>query len=380
MTSIRLAADSRQGHPRVLMPTLRRINTHAAWCSNYEFEDVIRAVDDVQLLELEAGSYQPARQRLARSLAWRGRHSAFTRLNPGLKKSVVDRDYDLFVFVVMNVWDLLYLNSIQDWQTRCRVKICYMVEFYAGQASELEPLLRILSRFDFVFQSFSSSVPAVSRTIGKVCHHAALAADVKRFTPQPKPPKRVIDVYSIGGRAPRVHEALLKMARSRDLFYVHDTVPGTLVRPSNAVEHREMYASIAKRSRFFIAYEAKFGNSENQGQSEIGARYFEGTAAGAVLLGRSPTVSAFREHFPWPDPVVEINVDGSDVSAVLENLLGRSDAIEQLGKRNASHALRNHDWGHRWLSILQAVRVDPLPALEDRLESLRALADQSSPS
>ena len=56
---------------RVLMPTLRRLNPGAAWCSNYEFEDVIRRVDDVDVLELQPGPAFELRHRVARSLAWR---------------------------------------------------------------------------------------------------------------------------------------------------------------------------------------------------------------------------------------------------------------------------------------------------------------------
>ena len=42
------------GRARILLVTLRGLTTHAAWCSNFEFEDVIRSVDDVDVLELES--------------------------------------------------------------------------------------------------------------------------------------------------------------------------------------------------------------------------------------------------------------------------------------------------------------------------------------
>jgi spore maturation protein CgeB len=360
---------------RVLMPTLRRINPHAAWCSIYEFEDVIRAVDDVQLLELERGGWSAPRHRIARSLAWHGRHPALAGMNPGLKPVVVDRDYDLFVFVCMNVWDLLYLNAIHDWQSRCRIKVCYVAEFYSGMANEYAHLLRILARFDHVLTAFSGSIPAISREIGKPCRHVPFAVDVRRFTPFPMPPRRAIDVFSIGGRSVPVHEALVQLAATRDFFYVYDTVPSALVQPSSATQHRDLLANCAKRSRFFVTYEAKFGNSENQGQSEVGARYFEGTAAGAVLLGRAPTVPSFWEAFPWSDPVVEVSVDGCDTAAVLDSLAAKPEEVARLGARNAVHALRRHDWGHRWKSILDIAGVVQRPPLAKRLQALEALAD-----
>ena len=360
---------------RVLLISIRRLNGHAAWCSNYEFEDVIRAVDDVDLLELRPTSRFALRQRVARSLAWRGRYPAFNRLNPGVAPVRLERDYDLLVFVCMNVWDLLYLNAVRGWRTRAKVKLCYMVELYTGFAQRHEHLVRRLAEFDHVVQSFVGNVATVGRIVGRPCHHVPLAADVRRFTPYPDPPRRVIDVLSVGRRAEPVHQALRRVAAARGLFYLHDSIPGPLVRPTSCGEHRDMLAGAAQRSRFFVAYPAKFGDEESRGELEVGARYFEGAAAGAVLLGQAPTAASFRDDFPWPDAVVEARPDGGDVEAALARFDGRPGELERLGARNATAALRRHDWGHRWRSLLGIAGVAPLPALADRLRGLERLAD-----
>lgn len=357
---------------RVLLVTIRGLNPHAAWCSNYEFEDVIRHVDDVDVLQLAPARRASLRERFARSMAWRG---ISTHLNPGVETVHLKRDYDLLVFVCMNVWDLLYLNAIGDWRARCKTKVCYMVEFYAGQAGELDPLLRRLSEFELVAQSFSGSVAAVARLTGRPCHHVALAADVLRFTPHPDVAPRVIDVLSIGRRSEPVHQALLRESMARRLYYVHDTIPGALVRPSSPAEHREMLASSARRSRFFVTYPAKFGDGESAGQSEVGARYYEGAAAGAILLGQAPGAAAFRDDFPWEDAVVETRPDGSDVWDKFTSLRDRPEEMANLSVRNAVHALRHHDWGHRWRALLELAGVSPRPALTERLRALDALAD-----
>lgn len=359
---------------RVLLVTLRRLNTHAAWCSNFEFEDVIRSVDDVDMLELEPAPHFELRQHIARSIAWRSRYRAFTDLNPGVKPVRLNRDYDVFVFVCMNVWDLLYLNAVANWKARCKVKLCYMSEFYAGQAAELQHLLRRLEDFDQIFQPFLDSVGAISKIVNKPCHRLPHAADVLRFTPYPKPSARVIDVMSIGRRSEPVHQALRRLAAARNFFYLYDTLPSPLVRPSNPIEHREMLASAARVSRFFVTYPAKFGDDETHGQSEAGARYFEGAAAGAVLLGQAPGALAFRRDFPWPDAVVELNADGSDVADVLADLSRRPDELARLGGRNAVAALRWYDWAHRWSSILEIAGLAPRPALNERVRALEALS------
>jgi hypothetical protein len=366
-------ANDSSARARILLVTLRRLNTHAAWCSNYAFEDVVRSVDDVDMLELEPAPHFELRQHIARSIAWRSRYRAFQGLNPGVKPVRLNRDYDVLVFVCMNVWDLLYLNAVANWQTRCKVKLCYLTEFYVGQTPELQHLLRRLHDFDQIFSSCAGSVEAISKIVGKPSHHLPYAVDVLRFTPYPKPPARVIDVLSIGRRSEPVHQALRRLAATREFFYLYDTLPASLVQPSNPAEHREMLASAARVSRFFVTYPAKFGDGESHGQSEVGARYFEGAAAGAVLLGQAPGVSAFLRDFPWPDAVVELKADGSDVADVLADLSRRPDELARLGARNAVAALRWYDWVYRWRSILETAGLAPRSALNERVHALDAL-------
>jgi len=377
MTGTRTAPTAGALRPRIFMPTLRHLNRQAAWCSNYEFEDVIGAIDDVDMVVLEPAERFEWRRGIAHRAAWRRWHPSLLRLNPGVRRVTIDRDYELFVFVCMNVWDLLYLNAIGGWRERCGIALCFVVEFYAGLAGEYSHFLRLLDDFDHVSLSFSGSVSAVERLAGRPCHHVPLAADLARFTPCPDPPPRVIDILSMGRRAEPLHQALLRLAQERELFYLHDTIPGSLVRPSNPAEHRNMLANSAKRSRYFITFPAKFGEEENQGQSEVGARYFEGLAAGAVLLGQAPTAPAFRQDFPWPDAVVEVRPDGRDIAEVLAGLEATPEVVQRLGARNAVHALRHHDWAHRWRSLLRIAGAAPGPRLQQRLDGLGALADQA---
>ena len=173
---------------RVCIVSLRGINKHAAWCSNYEFEDVIAGVDDVDVYTLEPGTAYDTRQWFARRMVWKpGLRRLTPFLNPGLKKVVLDRDYDLFVFVCMNPSDLIYLSAVEGWKDRCRKRVCYMVEFYAGWVKEYAYHLSLLKDFDFVTQSFSSCIAAVAAASGRPCHAVPLGVDTQRYTPLPDP-------------------------------------------------------------------------------------------------------------------------------------------------------------------------------------------------
>jgi hypothetical protein len=366
--------------PRVCLVSLRGANQHAAWCSNYEFEDVICAVDDVDLFSLKPGKAHEARRWLLRRLIWKpGARQLTPYLNPGLQPVVIERDYELFTYVCMNPADLIYLSAIKGWKERCRKKICFMGEFYAGWLKEYGFHLGLLKDFDHVVLCFSGSVGAVQSAVGKPCHHVPLGVDAFRFSPFPNPPVRCVDVYSMGRRVEAMHEALLKLAAQRDCFYIYDTIPGPLVQPRNHRQHRDLVANCARRSRFFVTYPAKVDAAdETRGQSEVGARFYEGAAAGAVLLGKAPTVPAFAKEFHWPDAVMDIGSTEQDLHAILASLRKDPERFERTSRLNAVEALRRFDWSYRWRELLGIVGIQPRSQLLERQRQLQQLADSAA--
>ena len=364
---------------RVCIVSLRGINKHAAWCSNYEFEDVIAGVDDVDVYTLEPGPAYDTRQWLARRMVWKpGLRRLTPFLNPGLKKVVLEREYDLFVFVCMNPSDLIYLSAVEGWKN-CRKRVCYMVEFYAGWVKEYAYHLSLLRDFDFVTQSFSSCVAAVAAASGRPCHAVPLGVDTLRYTPLPDPLPRSIDVYSMGRRVESAHDALLAHARRRELFYIYDTIPGLNITPRDYVQHRELVANFGKRARFFIAYPAKVDTAEEtRGASEVGARFFEGAATGAVLLGQAPNVQAFRNDFHWQDAIVDLGSTAESVDAFLATVPREAERYAAAGKRNAVEALKRFDWAYRWKELLRIAGIAPHPKLAERERQLNELAARAA--
>jgi len=161
------------------------------------------------------------------------------------------------------------------------------------------------------------------------------------------------------------------------MFYVYDTMERVAECPTlDYIEHRDLYAHLAKRSRFFIVAPAKIdAPEETQGQVAFGYRYFEGSAAGAVLIGQAANCDAFRRHFDWLDAVIEIQPDGSDAVEVISRLAADPERLRTISCRNAEETLRRHDWLYRWKEILATAGLKPRPQLEAREMRLGELAE-----
>jgi Glycosyl transferases group 1 len=366
------------GAARVCMASLRGFNRLAGWCSNYEFEDVAISVDDVALFELNPGRAFDQTNWVAQRMMWRpGLKALARRSNPGLKPITLERDYELFVFICMNALDLIYLNAIKNWRERAKTAICYVVEVYSGQIQKLSHHLGPLAEFDHVCLGFSTSVDSIRAAVGKPTHHVALGVDALRFTPLKNSPPRPIDVYCMGRRLEWAHDALLRLAAQDQVFYIYDTIPSYLIRPPDHRQHRDLVASLAKRSRCFVTSPAKAGDEESHGQSEVGARFFEGAAAGTVMIGQRPTSASFQKDFGWPDSVIEIG----DEPALMHWLeVSRRDParLDAIGKRNAIEALRRHDWVYRWRRILEIAGLEPTSKLSERERRMQDLAQAAS--
>jgi hypothetical protein len=362
---------------RICMPTARRITKKAYQCSLYEAQDVLAGLEGADLLHLEP---EP---RFRWQFPWHKRltyHDFSGQLifqNPGLRKTTLTQDYDVFIAVCQSHGELLYLNAIKGWEDHCKTSICWLDEMWAAYVPVMKHWLPALRRFDYIFIGNTGSIALLSDMLGKQVYYAPGAADTLRFSPFPQPSERVIDVYSIGRRSEGIHHALLEASASPDFFYIYDTLPGIAdMEPYDHQRHRDFVANMAKRSRYFLVAPGKVNlPGETLGQSELGHRYFEGASAGAVMLGQVPESAAFAELFPWPDAVVPIRTDGSDTMQTIAALNADPQRLRAISRKNAIEALLHHDWIHRWKEILRRADLPPTPEMSARELRLRELAN-----
>ncbi len=375
-----MAAPQPVRQPRICMPTARKFTRRAYQCAHYEAQDVLQQIDDVDLICPEPGWRFQFSERWQVRLLYRDVSKKLISVNPGLHRVHLRQEYDLFILRCQTPFDLIYVNAIDGWRDHCKTSVCWIDEIWAADLPRYKYWLHALRNFDHVFLGCSGTVVPLSNAISRSCRWLPGAVDALRFTPYPNPSARVIDVYSLGLRWPGIHQALLEAAQRREVFYVYDTFPRLAEwEVHDHRQHRDLYASLAQRSRYFLVAPGKMdAPDETKGQVEIGHRYFEAAAAGSVMIGQQPDSQVFREIFPWSEVVVQIQPNGSDVMEVVSGLNSEPDRVSAISRRNTTEALLRHDWLYRWKEILRVAGLEPLPAMTAREKQLRELADLAS--
>jgi hypothetical protein len=361
--------------PRICMPSARNFKKKTFLCGHYEAQDVLREIDEVDLVCLKPRRGYQFMESWQRRLLYRDVSKRLIFQNPGLEKVRLTQEYDLFIALCQTHHDVLSINAIEGWQDHCKTSVCWVDEMWAAEVPQYKYWIHALKRFDHVFVGCRGTVDALSEAIGKPVHWLSGGVDTLRFSPYPNPPARSVDVYSIGRRYEGIHLSLLRMAEERSLFYIHDTFGGSLSDVYDYKQHRDLFSNVAKRSKYFMVAQGKVDLSiETRGQVEIGHRYYEGAAAGTVMIGQAPNCDAFDEMFPWPDAVIQMKPDGSDMHKVIAQLESSRERVVGIGQRNAAEALLRHDWAYRWKQIFLVAGLEPLPAMDAREHRLRQLA------
>jgi Glycosyl transferases group 1 len=354
------------GVARILIVSMRNHTRHVWRCASYEFEDTIRACDAADLL---APVPRVHSNRIIRRV-WRAAGRAPRLVAP----MPAGRQYDLLLALCQNRSDIRRLAALNDVADRCRLKACFLEEIWAADVHQWREELACLRDFDAVFTFSASSVVPLSEVLERPCHFIPGAVDALKFCPYPDPPVRGIDVYGMGRRMDGAHRTLMHLAEGQGWFYLYDTVANFSV--IDPAEHRGLLSSLVKRSRFFIACPSKFNEPQaTQGQEELGLRYFEGIAGGAVVLGRAPRCKAYEQNFDWPDAVVPLKTtDGSDIADVIAELDRQPDRVAQVRRENVVNSLLRHDWVYRWRAMLDIVGLPPSDGISVREMRLKRLA------
>ncbi len=367
---------------RICVLSFRSRNNLAARCVDFEFEDVIGSIDDIDLITIEQGFGFSPRKRVVNQLS---RHVSpwFTRFSPSLTRVSLKKNYDLFVAFCQDITDLLMVNSIRNWKQRSGMSICWIDEVWAAGVVKNRALCnRLLSRFDHVIIGCSGAVNTLQAEAQRPCIYLPPGVDTLKFSPPAtNGPERNIDVYSIGRRPLLLHNQLLGMKRSKNITYLYDQSSNGPLFVRDYLRHRATMVYNLQRSKYFIVYPAKFDAPwQTHQQVEFGPRFFEGAAAGAVLIGQPAASKVFRDIFDWEDAVISLPEEEHELTALFDELESDTKRVDRIRRTNMRHCFLKHDWLYRWQEILDIAGMQPLPQFEKRRQELVQCAENVSDS
>lgn len=303
------------------------------------------------------------------------RSARFARMAPPTHANPVDMpECDLLFYVAMLPRHLSHLQALRQWRKRAKKAAVFLFETWSSQVEANRPYYRLLDQFDHVFLFNAPSVPAVQRATSAPCSYLPAATDCLTSSPASRDAPRPIDIYGMGRNAASVHEQLVQMAMSGELFY-HWDAGGRVDDGYQTARFRTH--DLLRRSRFFLSFDFDIGSKakEAAGEQAIPARVFEGAACGAAMLGTAPRSPEFRELFDWPDAVFELPRPSLDVRSLYAELSKQPDRVREAGTRAAVESLRRHDWAYRWRVILDRLGLPEPTGLRRRLDDLEQRAE-----
>jgi hypothetical protein len=361
---------------RILVLSVRGFRFQVANCCIYEFEDLLCGLESADL-------YVPSREfnlanKVYRATKYLSRSDRFcSQIVPFPRQLTLNQKYDLLFAVFDNPWQMHLLETIQGWQDKFRHRACYIAEMWEPDLHNWRLLQEPFGNFDRIFLGVTNCVAGLQQKIKRPVSYIPPAVDTLRFSPYPNPPQRSIDVCYVGRRSPLIHESLLELTQERDFLYYYDTVKKQQLEIENPQEHRHLLANLFKRSRYNITNYAKFNSQqETGGTQEIGYRFFEGAAAGTVMIGMPPAGDAFSRYFDWEEPIVKVDFSGRDVVEAIAELDAQPKRLENIRRRNVANSLLKHDWVYRWHDILNAFDLQPSQATRERERYLKQLAEK----
>lgn len=369
------SVKNKENEPRVLVVSVRGFRFQVANCVLYEFEDFICDLESAKLYA-PPQNFDLARRvyRLAKYAT--GSNTIASSIAPFPAEVVLQDDYDLLFVICDNPWQLHLLESVKNWRDKCRHKACYIMETWKLNFDDWRLAHEPFKNFDHIFAGTALCVETYTDVTGLPCQYLAPAVDALKFCPYPTPPQRLIDVCCVGRRPAETHQTLFQRAQQDDnFFYYYDTVNNGTLEVGNPREHRAKLISLLQRSRYNIAVHARFNAlSETGGDQEIGYRYFEGVAAGTVLIGMPPRGDIFPRYFDWEEAIVKVDLYEQNVLDVIQALDAQPEKVEGIRRRNVVNTLLKHDWVYRWREVLATFDLAPSQAAIEREKTLQRLA------
>jgi hypothetical protein len=347
---------------------LERERSHISYGVNYELEDLlVRMTDGTVIAPRNSGTFRLARSipRVGKGIGWAvGR--TLGRYEPFRVSDEVSGERILFI-MGMGSRSLRLLNAIPDWRRNFDLVVGFVLDAF-------EPFpMEVASNLDHLFMIIPDLVDGLKRHLNIPVTFLPLACNVLELGSART--QRSIDVLAYG----RQWEAYAEELDRHFLSPVNPHLYLTTFSHPRALDtqhQRKQFWSVLSRTRISLAFVPDSSQTRFQGLPVITARWYEGLAAGCVMVGRRPNNPMFEKLFNWTDAAIELPNVPTEAPEMIEALLAQPERLERAHLRNHLMMLRRLDARLTFETLCKAMGLE-LPAGATReLERLHEHADR----
>ena len=271
-----------------------------------------------------------------------------------LPKIKLDFAADVLWYVIMGPED--YRLDRYKMSKEPNIKILYLYDTLPSQYKLIKKIVKT-HNWDILITSFADAVSDLIEITGKSWYCVPQAADDRLFDQLPFDDK-VIHFSSYGRRDPLLHEALKDFCSKKSLYYDYTTHNGRNPIACPKDLYRQ-YGWHLNRSLFTICLPVEVTNSNRAGHLHpITCRWFEASAAGCIIVGKSPCNKAFIDYF-GSDFVLDIG-DMSNKNDIMKTL----DFFWENRKLIFNNKIKNYTiytWNSRVYEVLDIIKYHTSP-------------------
>lgn len=273
--------------------------------------------------------------------------------------------------------DLGLMIPYFEHRSRAETLACFVEEVWVADLPKASLEMQLLRECDVVFVGTHGSVAAVAAATGRPTVHLPPSVKAERLNPYGGVAKpRSIDLYAMGRRPEDLHAQLLEWSTANGKFYLYDTAGNALM--TSHVEHRRHLEDLIQRSQFFLVAPGKSSGVELEGahQHEVGSRYYEGAAGGAILMASSENKSQIlQQNFGYENAVFEFGGTAAGLVELMTKLRRDDGQLDSIRRAGVCNILRHHDHAHRWRTVLQNLLIAEPPSLTNAISAMARTAD-----
>lgn len=302
----------------------------------------------------------------------------------GAKTSAPTRTYKAVFICANDFKDLAQIVDLVDKAgIKAEMRIGYIFAGYLHRARKMmNPVAqllwkryKLLASLDAIFVGNENFVTPISEGLKIPMHYLPMAANVHDVNARLG--NRPIAVTGFGRQEPKVASLLsdtFNRPESDRLFYSTNYIRSTAL--IDWRRYRATFWQILRQSKLSMAFDQLYYNPSGTNEiAYVGPRWFEGLAAGTVIIGKAPRTPDTKRLLDWEDATIDLPDEAEPAVQAICDLLDDLPRVEAAIRRNLVHMNLRHDWRHRAFDMLGTLGLDVPQNLADQIGALKDRAE-----